>query len=419
MRFGGIRKPRLGNTALLNMARNKNWLVGAGSGDGGGRNLNYSRTDVQEWYGEQQLPLLKAGVEYFWNDEGETSFFTFHWWNVAQMRTLKAFAPTKRFLTINRAFTPGMSRMGTVIWTGDIAPQWGDLQATPGYVLNWALAGAAHVTCDTGGFSGDTNALLLTRWMQAVVFIPVMRVHSTRDATPHFPFLWGDDAAAAMREALNLRYRLVIYHYSNAHTAYGSGVPMMRPLAMDFEGDAYAATLTREWMDGDALLAAPVLNEDNSTDVYLPAGDWFAFGDDTGSTSPLVGPANFTLSSQALTSMPLYARAGSIVPLAPVVQRTDLLPGGALEVRVYGGADASFAMVEDDGETDAYITSGAMRTTTFSWNDAKATLSWTVAGSFSDEHTFTQLKVALFPLDGGVKTVDARAIGNSGLVTFK
>jgi alpha-glucosidase len=420
MRFGGIRKPRLGNTELLNMARNKSWLVGAGSGDGGGRNLNYTRADVQTWYAAQQAPLLKAGVEYFWNDEGETSFFTFHWWNAAQVRTLAAHAPGKRFLTINRAFTPGMSRMGLVVWTGDVSPQWGDLQATPGYVLNWGLAGAAHVTCDIGGFSGDTTALLLTRWMQAGVFIPVMRVHSTRTAVPHFPFLWGDDAAAAMRLALNLRYQLVPYHYSNAHAAYASGVPMMRPLAMEFESDAYASTLTRTWMDGDSLLAAPVLNEDNSTAVYLPAGSWFAFGDSSGATKPLAGPLNLTLSSQPLDAMPLYVRAGSIVPLAPVVQRTDLLPGGPLEVRVYGGADASFAMVEDDGETDAYISTAgqkaAMRTTTYSWDDKSATLSWKVEGAFSDSHTFTQLKPTLFLLAGGVKTADVQAIGTSGTV---
>ena len=421
VRFGGIRKPRLGNTEALNMARNKSWLVGAGSGDGGGRNLNYTRADVQAWYAAQQAPLLKAGVEYFWNDEGETSFFTFHWWNAAQVQTLAAHAPGKRFLTINRAFTPGMSRMGLVVWTGDVSPQWGDLQATPGYVLNWGLAGAAHVTCDIGGFSGDTTALLLTRWMQAGVFIPVMRVHSTRTAKPHFPFLWGDDAAAAMRLALNLRYQLVPYHYSNAHAAYASGVPMMRPLAMEFEGDAYASTLTRTWMDGDSLLAAPVLNEDNSTAVYLPAGSWFAFGDSSGATKPLAGPLNLTLSSQPLDAMPLYARSGSIVPLAPVVQRTDLLPGGPLEVRVYGGADASFAMVEDDGETDAYISTGqktaAMRTTTYSWDDNSATLSWKVEGAFSgDAHTFTQLKPTLFLLAGGVKTADVQAIGTSGTI---
>jgi len=237
---------------------------------------------------------------------------------------------------------------------------------------------------------------------------------------PHFPFLWGDDAAAAMRLALNLRYQLVPYHYSNAHAAYASGVPMMRPLAMEFESDAYASTLTRTWMDGDSLLAAPVLNEDNSTAVYLPAGSWFAFGDSSGATKPLAGPLNLTLSSQPLDAMPLYVRAGSIVPLAPVVQRTDLLPGGPLEVRVYGGADASFAMVEDDGETDAYISTAgqkaAMRTTTYSWDDKSATLSWKVEGAFSDSHTFTQLKPTLFLLAGGVKTADVQAIGTFGTV---
>lgn len=144
MRFGGIRKPRLGNSKLLTMARSKNWTyTKQGGGDGGSRNLNYSDPNVREWYAAQQKPLLDAGVEFWWNDEGETSFFTFYYWNLAQTQTLKTTSPNKRFMSINRAFTPGMSRMGLVIWTGDVAPQWQDLQRTPGYVLNWGLAGAA------------------------------------------------------------------------------------------------------------------------------------------------------------------------------------------------------------------------------------------------------------------------------------
>jgi hypothetical protein len=108
IRFGGIRKPRLGNSNLLTMARSKNWTISGH--DGGSRNLNYSIPELDTWYGKQEMQYLKDGVEFFWNDEGETTWYTFHWWNYAETLTLKAFAPTKRFFTINRAFTPGMQR---------------------------------------------------------------------------------------------------------------------------------------------------------------------------------------------------------------------------------------------------------------------------------------------------------------------
>jgi alpha-glucosidase len=412
LRFGGIRKPRLGNTNSLIMARALDWTLpgqGGGGAAGGSRNLNYTRADVQAWYAAQQLPLLDAGVEFWWNDEGEATYFTFFHWNAAEIATLRGFAPGKRFLSINRAFTPGMSRQGAVTWTGDVQASWDDLQRTPGYVLNWGLAGSAHVTCDIGGFNGETTALLLTRWMQAGVFIPVMRVHSTRSAVPHFPFLWGDDAAAAMRLALNLRYQLVPYHYSNAHAAYASGVPMMRPMALDFEHDAYAASLTSQWMDGDAVLVAPVLREDNSTVVYFPQlprgggglhperrGVWF----DWCNSSFHQGPLNLTITGAALDEVPRYVRSGSIVPLAPVVQYTDALPGGPLQLHIYSGADAEFVLVEDDGETDAYER-GAVRRTTFSYDNEGGNLYTHVAGDFAgDAHTFTHFTTFLYTPDG-------------------
>lgn len=417
LRFGGIRKPRLGNSDLLVMANSKGWTVNAshgGGAPGGTRNLNYSMPAVRDWYSQQLSHFMSDGVDFWWNDEGETFYFAFYWWNMAELATLQGYDKNKRFFTINRSYTPGMSRTGAIVWTGDIGVSFQSMQQVPGYFLNWALAGVGFTTCDIGGFNGpDDTPLLLTRWYQLGALMPIMRVHSTNSDTPHFPFLYGPDAANAMRKALNLRYQLVPYHYSNAHAqSRAGGIPTVRPLLMQYPTDPNVAQLTSQWLDGPYLLATPILNEDNSTAVYIPQGVWYTFN----STQTITGPTSFTIQNAALDAIPIYVMAGAVVPLAPIVQYTDALPGGPLTVQVYPGADGSFTVTEDDGITLTYL-KGNTRQTTYKWDDTSRTLSWSVSGSFSDAHTFTQVQAVVF-FPSGQKASAAKAIGTSGSFSF-
>ena len=131
------------------------------------------------------------------------------------------------------------------------------------------------------------------------------------------------------------------------------------------------------------------------------------------------GLANITFQNAALTQVPVYVKKGSIIPLAPIVQYTDALPGGPLEVHIYGGADATFSMVEDDGETLSYISDSAKatRTTSFVYNDAKKTLSYSVSGTFKNENTFTQIKAVLFG-DGKKSATKVFALSQSGEISL-
>jgi len=407
VRMGGIRKPRLGNTDFLSTARFNGWLLAGGADEGQfpsdmdrvyawGRNLNFSNTEVRDWYARQLLHLLNVGISFWWNDEGETDYFTYFYWNTAQVQALRATnsSPTathRRFFSLNRAFTPGLARLGGAVWTGDIDPSWEDLRRTPGLMLNYALAGAPYVACDIGGYSGETQAELLTRWMQVGVFMPIMRVHSWLWARPHWPWKFGLTAATAMREALELRYRLIPYHYSLAHGMFDRKHLWMRPLAMEFPDDPVAVSITTQWMDG-SLMVAPVLREDSHREVYLPAGKWYHFN----STSAVDGEVHLGGHAEE-DEIPLFVRAGTVLPLAPVVQSTDELPGGPLEIQIYSGADGSFDLVEDDGESVNYEV-GLMRTTNFVWYDSARTLSWRARGSVSEpgRHAFTQVRVTVF-----------------------
>ena len=152
----------------LTDAKAKGWLVGQGGVPGtpvSTRNLNYSLADVRNMYMQQNAGFIKDGVDFWWNDEGETMYFTFYWWSVAEAQLLQQLQPTARYFSINRAYTPGMQRLGSSIWTGDVSVSWAAMQQQPAYLLNWQLAGAGYVTCDIGGFTGGNDPPdLLVRW---------------------------------------------------------------------------------------------------------------------------------------------------------------------------------------------------------------------------------------------------------------
>ena len=298
VRFGAIRKPRLENASLLAFAAAQpggHWLLADGAGAKGGHNLNMSTPAVRAWYAARQLHYLSAGVDFFWNDEGETEYFTYDAWNEAHGLALAAHDPARRLFTLNRAFTPGLGRaVASVVWTGDISVSWRAFQDTPATVLRWALAGAPFVACDTGGFEGGaTPPELLARWYQLSALLPIMRVHSRVTNPPHWPWLYGAEAEAAMRVALALRYTLVPFLYSLAHAASLHGAPMARPLLFDFPADGAPAVArsTDTFTLGGTLLAAPVMEQGAANrSVTFPkyelsggggaaAGGWFEVRD--------------------------------------------------------------------------------------------------------------------------------------------
>jgi alpha-glucosidase len=396
--FVGIRKPRLGNTDLLAMLRARHWnLEEKGGGQFQSRNMDFSNPALRDWYVDQSSNLLSAGVDGWWNDEGEASYTTYFYWNQAEAAAWSAYRPNHRLWTLNRAFSPGTQRFGAAAWTGDINASWNDFAETPASLLNWGLAGMPYGACDIGGFNHAPTPELLTRWMEAGVFFPVMRAHSTVMSTPHFPWLFGTNALNAIRDALDLRYRLIPFYYSLAHETYATGLPLMRPLVMEFPDDPKVANMSDEWMMGDSLLAAPMLEQGGERSVYLPAGNWFVFG-----TNDLLAGSRTLQINVAFDKIPVYVRAGSILPLGPVIQHTSQLPGGPLELQIYPGKNATFTLYEDDGETLDYQ-HGQVRRTTFDWNEAAGRLTWKREGDYSGKSVFKKMRAVLFDPKGTIQ----------------
>lgn len=400
----GIRKPRLGNSENLAMARGKNWTMDQT------RDLDFSNPAVREWWNENNRPFADAGMAAFWNDEGEHRYTEYGYWNIAEMALFQQARPGQRFWSLNRAFHPGMQRFGAAVWTGDIHADWKTFARTPGEMLSYSLAGMPYSACDIGGYSGETQPELLTRWMQAGVFFPVMRAHSEHGMTPHFPWLFGPEAEAAIRQALELRYRLIPYYYSLSHANNVTAAPLMRPLAMEFPDDEKAAVLTDEWLMGRGLLAAPVINEGGARSVYLPGDRWYDFG----STHVTEGPQTIQRTAK-LDEIPVYVRAGTLLPLGPVLQYTGEPSPTPLEMQIYPGHDAAFDFVEDDGATQTNPRDGA-RTTSFSWNEQTRTLSWKVIGNYQGGNVFKTVKAVLFSPGGPVEKEGS--LGADGSVNF-
>ncbi|HEY4788020.1 MAG TPA: TIM-barrel domain-containing protein [Bacteroidales bacterium] len=386
IKFIGIRKPRLGNAASLCYMRSKGWLAKPESDS---RDLNFRNDSLRHWYVVQNKPLLDAGIDAWWDDEGESYYSCYYWWNKAQIELRSQVRPNNRHFSINRSFSLGNQRLGYCTWNGDIYSTWKYLQETPSDLLNFGLAGMCYGSCDIGGFHGTPAKEVLVRWFEAGVFFPVMRAHSDLMTTPHFPWLWDADGEAAIRKALNLRYQLVPFIYSLGHEAYRTGAPVMRPLVMEFPNDTAVANLTDEWLLGKELLAAPVLNEGGKRSVYLPADLWYEFG--TGKA--IKGPVKFAV-TKGLDEIPVYVRAGSILPVGPVVQYTAQDTAAPLEIRIYPGHNGTFTLTEDDGISYDY-TSGKVLTTTFTWNDAARKLTWKVNGTLAYPHIFRSAKVVL------------------------
>ncbi len=410
VRMVAIRKPRLGNSALLSMMRKKGWGLPDCKHlrELGCRMLNFRKPAVRAWYARQLGPLLAAGIDGWWNDEGEATYTNYYYWNLAEDEAQAEFKPGIRLWTLNRSFEPGLDRLGAAAWTGDLDTGWRDLRRTSTDLLNWSLAGMPYSTCDIGGFEGTPTPRLFTRWMEAGVFFPVMRAHSKITVKPHFPWLYGPEAEAAIRKALDLRYRLIPYYYSLAYQAHTTGVPLMRPLVMEFPRDPKVANLSDQWLMGSGLMAAPILSASDQRSVYLPAGDWYVFNSNT-----RFGGRRTIVAKASLDEIPVYIREGTILPLGPVIQHTDQLPGGPLELQVYPGKDATFTLDEDDGETTAYL-KGDVRRTTFTWNNATGRLSWKVSGPYAGRDIFADMKIEVF-YPSGIKQAEGSLLSNGSL----
>ncbi|RPF72161.1 TIM-barrel domain-containing protein [Aurantiacibacter spongiae] len=298
-------------------------------------------------------------------------------------RGLREAQPDRRPFILTRSGFGGVQRASAALWSGDVAARWDDLRDQISAGLNLSVAGVPNWTHDIGGFAvedrysrEDPDHLpewreLYTRWFQFGAFSPLFRSHGEYPQR-ETPIIAAEDPA--MMESLTyyhrLRYRLLPYIYTVAAGTYFDDGTIIRPLVMDFEADHAVWDIDDEYLFGPALLVAPVTEfRARARDVYLPAGAaWI----DANTGERRAGGQ--TISAAAPRErMPLFVRAGSIVPAGPLVQSTGEDTGGNLTVHVFAGSDASFTLYEDEG-TDMGYEDGEFSRIPLIWDEAAQTL---------------------------------------------
>ena len=283
--------------------------------------------------------------------------------------------PDKRVFLLTRNGFGGLQRYSTASWSGDIGTSWTDMRMQMAAGLNYSMSGIPFWGMDIGGFSvmskfqspafNEEWQELQTRWHQFGAFVPLFRTHGQWPRRE----LWnitgkGSSAYESILWYMRLRYRLMPYLYSLTGAVHFEDTTLMRGLPMDFPDDPEVRDLSDQWLLGPALMPCPVYEyKARSRSVYFPEGGWYDFY--TGAYIP--GGQRLTVDAP-YERMPLYVRAGSIIPFGPSVEYTGEKPADDILIVVYAGADARFTLYEDDGLTYGYE-KGEYSTIDFFWDD--------------------------------------------------
>lgn len=370
---------------------------------------DFTRTATRDWWGTLYTQFVHDGVAGFWNDMNEPSVFNtpnktmplnvvhriasdnfaqrnathaeIH--NVFGMENsratfdgLRKLLPNERPFVLTRASYAGGQRYATT-WTGDDSATWNHLRMTGFMLKNLGLSGFSFAGADVGGFAGSPPPELLTRWLEVAAFHPIDRDHTDSGTADQEPWVDGPEQLAIRRRFIEERYRLMPYLYTAAEETTRTGLPMMRPVFLDYpraatDGHPIDTDLNAagEFLLGHDLLIAPspYPEEPDPYTVELPTPEWYDYW--TGKRLPPSTPSKpavegtppsggdlvplTTLIHPTLSTLPVFVRGGAILPIAPLTQSTSETPQGPLTLRVYAGPDCRGSLYLDDGHTYAY-----------------------------------------------------------------
>jgi len=344
---------------------------------------DFAREPVRRWWGEQHRVLLDAGVDGLWTDMNEPAIFDRpfgqaglrlapiplnalqgegdecthhaevhnlygHLMARATWEGMQRLRPGSRPWVLTRSAFTGSQRYA-VTWMGDNSSCWEHLQLSVPQLAGMGLSGMPHAGVDIGGFYDNAHPELYARWMELGTFYPFMRCHTALGTRSQEPWQFGPDVEVVSRRAIELRYRLLPYLYTLAHLAHRTGAPLWRPMVYEFPDQPALHHVEDQIMVGPHLLVAPVC-EPGARDrlVRLPQGRWY----DLWSGRELAGGSH--VQPAPLGTIPVFARAGAILTLGNVRSSTAA-PLTELTVAVYPAEHSQWTLIEDDGQSDAYL----------------------------------------------------------------
>ena len=358
---------------------------------------DFTQQSTRQWWGGLYKPLVADGLSGFWNDMNEPSVFDLpngtipdniehriddsgfqkriashreiH--NVYGMENSRAtyegllkIFPDQRPFVLTRASYAGGQRYAAT-WTGDDSSTWNHLRLSTPMLLNLGLSGFGLCGADVGGFIGTPSPDLLTKWMEVGAFQPIDRNHSEKGTGHKEPWVHGPVQEAIRRRYIEERYKLMPYLYAAAEEMSRTGIPIMRPLFLEFpnstsDGHPLDLDAGNEFLLGRSLLVAPPPYPEKSDEyrVLLPRALWYDYW--TGElvndhvSQPVANPILSVPELPRLEALPVFVREGTILPLQPLTQSTPELPQGPLTLRVYPGENCAGSLYQDDGTSMAY-----------------------------------------------------------------
>lgn len=356
--------------------------------------VDFTLPAVADWWGAYQQKPIDDGIAGFWTDMGEPAWsneeqterlvmkhhlgmhdeihnvYGLTWDKVVKEQFEKR-NPNRRVFQMTRAAFAGLQRY-TFGWTGDcgngddVTQGWGQMANQIPVLLSAGLGIIPFTTCDITGYCGDIEnypamAELYTRWIQMGAFNPLSRIHHEGNVAVE-PWLFGEEAEKNAKAAIELKYRLLPYIYTYAREAHETGLPLMRPMFLEYPADMETFSTDAQFMFGSELLVAPVVKKGaRNKNVYLPEGTWIDYNNKHTAYS---GEQWMTVDAP-LNTIPMFVKQGSIMPQMPVMNYTDEKPVYPVTFEIFpaaAGSETTFSLYEDAGTDLGYLRGEFMRT---------------------------------------------------------
>lgn len=333
---------------------------------------DFTNPKTREWWGGSFKGYINDGIDGFWNDMNEPATWgqrfpdlveadfdgrkTSHreWHNVFGMQMARStFEGSKKLMNgkrpfiLTRAAYSGIQRY-SAIWTGDNRPEDDHMMAGVRLVNSLGLSGVANAGYDVGGFAGEANKELFSRWMQIGAFCPFFRSHKMIDAKDSEPWSYGEKVEEIVRNYISFRYKVMPYLYSTFYEATQNGMPVARSLAINYTHDnmIYDWKYQNQYLFGQSILVAPVVSYKEINKVYLPEGEWY----DLNTERKYSGKQELYVETP-METLPVYVKGGAIIPMQSVVQSAKEMPYDTMYLHVYNGtANNTFVYYEDAGD---------------------------------------------------------------------
>lgn len=358
LKMFGIRKPRIHvNTVQGTFCEDNDYFMGYETDYFSGEQvglLDFGKEEVRDWYWESfaiSNNSYNKGIIGFWNDEADQYGGNFNFLQMQQsMYEGQREFNNQRVWSINRNFYSGSQRYAYGLWSGDISTGFASMAKQRLFMLTSVVLGGSWWGMDIGGFHGTPSPENYYRWIQFGAFIPIFRVHGTYGEERE-PWNYGSKAERISKKYITLRYKMMPYIYSEARKNHETGIPMVKPLVMDFPNDPNVKNIYSEWMFGDDILVNPIVHPGiEDVEVYFPEGIWidyfkgkFQYG------------SSFASVEVTDEDIPVFIKAGSIIPTAPVGDYVDDPSTESLvTLEVFPDGSDSTMLYEDDGRTYDY-----------------------------------------------------------------